>query len=365
VKWLFIIATLVVVGYLARPVLSPFVIGALLAYILSPVADRIQRRLQTRRVYIVAAMYIIMLSLLGVGVWALGLRVVSEVRLLSRAGPDLVDAAFIRLLGSQPIDIVGQVIDPHAVAAWTNQRLTEIAGEPVGAIHAAEKALDTVLKAFLAILVSFYLVLHGHRLDAYLLRFVPQGRRAEIAIVATSIHEVLARYLRGQLFLIGLMSTLTYLVLALGFHLPYALPIAIATGVLEVIPLLGPITAASIAAVVALVHGGTGMMIWVIVAYFVLRQAEDQLVMPIVVGRAVDLHPLVTIFAVLVGAASVGVLGALLAVPVAAALRVLVEYLYPPLPNERAVAHELAMQQAKVGESVPAPQAVPPGVKKP
>ncbi len=358
-KWLFIVATLVVVGYLARPVLAPFVVGGLLAYILSPVVDRIQRRLRTRRVFVVAGMYLVILSLLGVGVWALGLRVVTEVRLLSRAGPDLVDAAYIRLLGNQPIDIVGQAIDPHVLAAWSNQRLTEILGEPIGAIHAAERVLDGVLKTFLAILVSFYLVWHGHRLDAYLLRFVPAERRAEVAIVAINIHEVLARYLRGQLFLIGLMATLTYLVLALGFHLPYALPIAIATGVLEVIPLLGPITAGSIAAVVALVHGGTGMMLWVIAAYFLLRQAEDQLVMPIVVGRAVDLHPLVTIFAVLVGAASVGVLGALLAVPIAAALRVLLEYLYPPLPNESAIAHELTLQQAEAIGTAPVTVASP------
>ncbi len=358
-KWLFIIATVVVVGYLARPVLAPFVVGGLLAYILSPVVDRIQHRLHTRRVFVVAALYIVMLTLAGVGIWALGLRVVSEVRLLSRAGPDLVDAAFIRLLGNQPISLFGQEIDPHALAAWSNRRLTQAAGDPMDAFHAAERVVDALLKTLLAVIVSFYLVLHGHRLDAYLLRFVPEGRRAEVANIAVDIHEVLSRYLRGQLFLIVLMATLTYLVLALGFHMPYALPIAIATGILEVIPLLGPITAGTIAAIVALVHGGTGMMIWVIVAYFVLRQAEDQFVMPIVVGRAVDLHPLVTIFAVLVGAASVGVLGALLAVPIAAALRVLLDYVFPPLPNERAVARELARRHAVEGEATAAPPPAP------
>jgi predicted PurR-regulated permease PerM len=70
-------------------------------------------------------------------------------------------------------------------------------------------------------------------------------------------------------------------------------------------------------------------MIGVIVAYFALRMAEDQLVMPLVVGRAVHLHPLVTIFAVLLGSSAAGILGAILAVPVAAALRVTLDYAFP------------------------------------
>ena len=146
--------------------------------------------------------------------------------------------------------------------------------------------------------------------------------------IASHVHVVLEQYLRGQLFLILLMSVVTYIVLSLGFHLPYALPIAIATGVLEIIPLFGPLVAGAIASVVAVVSGGLPVMIGVIVAYFVLRQVEDQLVMPFVVGRAVHLHPLVTIFAVLTGSAAAGVLGAVMAVPVTAGLRVVLDYVF-------------------------------------
>jgi len=158
--------------------------------------------------------------------------------------------------------------------------------------------------------------------------------------IAGQLNVVLQQWLRGQLFLILLMSILTYIALTFGFHLPYALPIAIATGVLEVIPLFGPFIAGAIAAVVAVVNGGVPQMIGVIVMYFVLRQLEDQLVMPFVVGRAVHLHPLITIFAVLTGSAAFGVLGAILAVPVTAALRVVLDYVFvgeaaspPPQPS--------------------------------
>jgi predicted PurR-regulated permease PerM len=79
----------------------------------------------------------------------------------------------------------------------------------------------------------------------------------------------------------------------------------------------------------AFARGGAGLAGIVIVIYFVLRQVEDQVVMPVVIGRAVHLHPVVTIFAVLVGLSVYGVLGGLLGVPIAAALNVIFRELYP------------------------------------
>ncbi|HEY0444736.1 MAG TPA: AI-2E family transporter, partial [Candidatus Limnocylindrales bacterium] len=79
----------------------------------------------------------------------------------------------------------------------------------------------------------------------------------------------------------------------------------------------------------AFASGGTGVAAIVIVFYFVLRQIEDQVVMPVVIGRAVHLHPVVTIFAVLVGLSAYGILGGLLGVPIAAALNVVFRELYP------------------------------------
>src|SRR5262249_3450555 len=154
------------------------------------------------------------------------------------------------------------------------------------------------------------------------LNFVPSRYRGTVRDLGTHVHWVLGRYLRGQLYLICIMSVVTYIVLTFVFHLRFAVALAIMTGILEVIPFLGPVLAATIAAIVALSTQNIGTMIGVIIAYTVLRQLEDQFVMPFVVGRAVHLHPLVTIFAVLTGAATAGVLGAVLAVPIAATVRV-------------------------------------------
>jgi predicted PurR-regulated permease PerM len=161
------------------------------------------------------------------------------------------------------------------------------------------------------------------------LRFVPPEHRDHVQWLSAEIHRVLGRYLRGQLLLIGLMSVVTFLILEWAFRLPYALWIGILTGVLEVIPLLGPITAAALACTVGFAQGGANEAATLAITYLLLRQVEDQLVMPIILGRAVHVHPLVTIFAVLAGERIAGVLGMILAVPLAAAIKVVLDYAYP------------------------------------
>ena len=331
-RWPVLTVVAIVMAYLARNVLAPFIIAAVLAYIISPLVSSLEERLRWRRVAVVAVLYVVLLALLGGGIWLLEVRLAQEARALRLAGPDLVEAAFVRLLGSQRVDLLGQAVDAHLLAQWTRQQLNDLLGRPSDTLQLFQFAIEGLARLFLTLIALFYFLLDGRRFGQYAQRFVPVARRQHVREVAGAIHVVLGRFLRGQLFLIALMTVLNYLVLELVFGLPYALPIAIASGILEVIPLLGPITAGAIASAVALVHGGTGMMIGVIIAYIVLRQIEDQFVMPIVVGRAVHLHPLVPIFAVLTGGTIAGILGAVLAVPAAAAVRVTLDFLFPAEP---------------------------------
>ena len=133
------------------------------------------------------------------------------------------------------------------------------------------------------------------------------------------------------LLMVGCVMDLTPALLILGpiLHIPFALLLGIVSGFLEIVPLVGPLLAAALAGTVAFSTRGTDTTIVVLVVYLVVRQVEDQVVMPLVIGRAVHLHPVVTIFAVLVGLSAWGVLGGLLAVPVAAALNVTLHELFP------------------------------------
>jgi len=120
-----------------------------------------------------------------------------------------------------------------------------------------------------------------------------------------------------------------YVILGPILHIPYALILAVLSGLLEIIPLVGPVIAAALAGTVAFSSHGLDTTIVVLAVYLVVRQIEDQIVMPVVIGRAVHLHPVITIFAVLVGLSSWGILGGFLGVPVAAALNVTLHELYP------------------------------------
>jgi predicted PurR-regulated permease PerM len=252
----------------------------------------------------------------------------SEIRYLSSGGSDVIATALHKLFGDH-IVVVGTTYDVNEVAKQIRSALLGTIQSPSDAIHMAEQAVAVVLQTVLALIVTFYFLLDGRRFGRFAIRFLDRSQRADALRIGHHIHVVLGRWLRGQLLLIGLVAAVLYLFLGPILHVPYALALAILSGVLEIIPLVGPIIAAALAGTVAFGTRGTDTTIAVLVVYVVVRQIEDQVVMPLVIGRAVHLHPVVTIFAVLVGLSTMGILGGLLGVPVAAALNVTLHEIYP------------------------------------
>lgn len=343
--------------WVARGVLPPFVVAGIFAYILSPLVDRLAVRFHLRRTHAALGLVVVILALLGLGSWSLSARLNNEVRALRAEGPSIVESMAQRMTGGGTIELVGQRITAADLSDRLSAAVSERFGDPNQALGVARLALEVGLQLLLGILAFVYLMVDGHRLGAFLTRFIPEEHRARLHVVGEEIHLVLGRFLRGQLWLILIMSTVTFAVLEFGFRLPYALWVGILTGVLEIIPLLGPVTAGAIAASIGFAQGGPGEAGALVLTYFVLRQVEDQLVMPFVVGRAVHLHPLATIFAVLVGERVAGVLGMLLAVPFAAAVKVVLDFAYPPV--EPAQEAERSGQGIVPQHSTPVPTELP------
>ena len=226
----------------------------------------------------------------------------------------------------------------------------------------AQTTFNLLLKIVIWFFATFYLLLNGRRSVEYLYRFVPDDRVAQARRMAGRIHIVLGRYMRGQLYLILIMSVASYIALSI-FKVPYALPIAIGTGILEIIPFVGPIIAGTLASLVALSTQGVGTMIGIIITYFVLREIEDQIIIPQVIGRVVHLDPVVTIFVVLAGEKVAGIIGVLMAVPLAAVVRVVIDELFPPkTPDD----HPSALTEVVVaGTGLPNDPATPRGPLRP
>jgi predicted PurR-regulated permease PerM len=173
---------------------------------------------------------------------------------------------------------------------------------------------------------------------------------------------MLGRYIRGQLILVTLMSSVTTIGLTV-LGVPYSVLLGVTTGVLETIPFVGPITAGAIACLVALGHPnpfGWSQLAYVgaiAVMYTVLRHAEDYFVIPLVIGRIVRLHPALVIFSLLSGGAAFGLIGVVLAVPVAATLRLVLIYVSAKLRDADPFPR-LEEELAEEGER-PAPEPTP------
>lgn len=327
-RWLALGAFLALL-WLARSVLPPFVLAAITAYVLSPLVDTLSARFRTSRLLAAAGLYVVTLGVVGVAIAVLEPRLVTESRALVENGPAITRGLFNQIFGAETVAIAGNVVHADEVYKRAQEAVAEYLGRPSDALHLVVATIEFVAHLLLFLIVSFYFIVDAEKIGDFTLRLLPPEHRDRARSVAGRVHGQLGRYLQGQLFLIVLMSTVTWIALQFVFNLRFALPIAILTGVLEVIPIIGPITATAIAASVALTTLGLWPMVWVIVAYTVLRQLEDQLVMPVVVGRAVHLHPVVTLFAVLAGGVIAGLLGMLLAIPAAAAVNVVFnEWLY-------------------------------------
>ena len=188
------------------------------------------------------------------------------------------------------------------------------------------------------------------RLLQWIRRVLPRSQRNELLPLIAEVNALLGRYVRGQLFLIGVMTTATFICLTV-LRVPFSLLLAFLTGVLEVIPIVGPITAGAIACLVALGHPAPfGLsQIWYVVVvavmYTVLRHAEDYFVIPLVIGRIVKLHPAVVIFSLLTGGALFGLLGVRL-VLIYAGAKLRDEDPFPQLEEELAVPHTPSAETA-------------------
>jgi predicted PurR-regulated permease PerM len=322
--WITLLVLGIIVLFLVavRTILTPFIVAGVLAYLADPVVRWIEKRGRISRFASVALFFLIVLVPIGGLLYAIAPVMAEETRELATNTPAILGNLLSQLFGGNRLDVLGQTVDAKTVSEYILDSIRHALGTPSEAIHVASSVLGALLDAFLSVVLLFYFLLDPFSIGRVAIRLAPPEYRPQWRSVGREVHEVMGRYVRGIFFLVALMSTATWIGLTFVFHLPFALPIALATGFLEIIPFLGPVIAASTAAVVGLFYGGAGYAAGIALFYFILRELEDQLVMPMVIGQAVEIPPAVAIFAVLAGGAIGGVLGALLGIPIAAAVKI-------------------------------------------
>ncbi|HVD30757.1 MAG TPA: AI-2E family transporter [Methylomirabilota bacterium] len=332
---LFAVGALYIV-YRAGDIVRPFVWAGVLAFVLLPVVGALERRLSLPRTAAAAIVFLGLLAAIIGGGRLLVPLALDQVRDLQRSLPTLVANAQNTL--AETADQIGlEDLDALIVSFAGIGDLTQMIAR--GAVPFIVGIGHFLLELLVFLIATFFLLRDAPRLFQWFRRILPASQRNELIPLIAQVNALLGRYVRGQIFLIGVMSTATFIGLSI-LQVPFVLLLAIMTGVLEVIPIVGPITAGAIACLVALGHPAPWGLsqIWyvaiVAVMYTVLRHAEDYFVIPLVIGRIVKLHPAVVIFSLLTGGALYGLLGVLVAVPVAATLRLVLIYVGAKLRDE-------------------------------
>ena len=185
------------------------------------------------------------------------------------------------------------------------------------ALGVATTAVSLIVVSFL----TFFMLLEGPTWVERLLKLVPDRRREHVENVGYGVYRAVGGFVTGNLVasLLG-GSIATIVLLAVG--VPFAIPLGLLVAFLDLIPILGAILAPIVLGLVSLTQGVTPAII-VVAAFFVYHQIEVYYLRPLIYGRAVELSPLAVLVAVVIGAELAGLLGTLLAIPLAAGIQVL------------------------------------------
>jgi predicted PurR-regulated permease PerM len=202
----------------------------------------------------------------------------------------------------------------------TGEQMLASSGQALGF---AASAIKLILVATAVLLLAFHWTLDGPRIIQSLLLLVPKGQRERMSELISAMENKVGFYIAGQgilCLIIGIMALVAYLLIGL----PNALVLALIAGVMEALPMIGPLLGAIPASVIAL-SISPSKLVWVIVATIVIQQVENSLLVPRVMRKAVGVNPFVSLLAIFAFSSLFGIAGALMAIPIAAILQLILD----------------------------------------
>lgn len=311
--------------YLERAVLTPFILAAIFAYIFNPVVNFFSRHLRLPRALSVLIIYLAIVIMVAMAGMAFSSRIIEE-------SSDLrLEAAAVTKTAKSEINSLPDWLKPTVNDTLVSIEKGTFISYP-SVISIVPKAFSRILSFIIFLFAAFYFLKEGRKMFDKLLNFVPNDYKVEVDILFRKINSVLGGYLRGQIFLIVFVSLVLFICLTI-LGVKFALILAVFSGFAEIVPIIGPIVAASIAALAAYLGGASNfnlaplqIALAVVVIYTIVRQLQDYLVNPYVMGKITKLHPLIILFSVIAGEHIGGIIGLILAVPIAGVVKIIFEY---------------------------------------
>ena len=320
---------LMVFLYFIKLILLPFVLAAIVAYICTPVLDWAAARTQWPRLLFAVALFLLIVAATALVADFAGHRLLVEARETASDLQGMLENFTRQATDDQPVNLFGSVMDARQIAEAVLGRLRDWLGQTDQLALLTGYSLAAVTGAFLTFVLLFYFLVSGRQVARGVFWVVPPHRRPLVARIWQRLDPVLIRYFLGVLGVVAYATVAAYIGLGVILGIQHAVLLALLTGILETVPVIGPTSAAILAGLVAL-RTATGIINIAEYALYatVLRLSIDQLVGPIVLGRAAHVHPVLIIFCFMAGGIVLGVPGVILAVPVALVVKCTLATLY-------------------------------------
>ena len=302
--------------YLVRDVVTLIIVAAVFALAIAPAVDWLDRNHVPRGL----AILLVYLAIAG-SIFGIGLLVVPP---LVEGVDDLASDLPGYVTDLRENETIAEFDDSYDITDELTQQARELPdrlGDAAGTLRDVTVGVfASFVQLFAILVIAFFMLIDGNRALRFGYAQLPRERARRIESVANEVSTAISGYVFGNFVISVLAGTVTYITLSL-LDVPFALPLAILFAFFDLIPLVGAtIGGILVGIVVAFTNFPVALIVWGIVLV-VYQQFENHIVQPVVYGRAVALHPLYVIVAILIGASLLGILGALIAIPAAAAVQ--------------------------------------------
>jgi predicted PurR-regulated permease PerM len=329
----FTVAALVIflyVLYIVRSVVVLVFVAGFLAVALGPPVDFLQRRGMRRSLAILTIYLAFAAAIFGIGLLVVP-PVVDQVNGLSKDIPgwvkDLRKSKTFR-----------KYDDKYHISKKLNAQAAKLPSKLGSAASTLQDVtvgvFGALVKLVTVLTMTFFLLADGGRLIGWLLRIRGPTEEERLRRLFEDIYRSTAGYVAGNLLISVIAGIVTYVTLTV-LNVPFAAPLAVLMAFLDLIPLVGATIGGVVIGIVTAFHDfPTATIVWVVVL-LVYQQVENNVLQPVIYRRTVDVSPLLTIISILIGSTLLGVLGALVAIPIAAALQIAIRELWaarePPI----------------------------------
>lgn len=313
-----IFALIILFLYLIKEVIMIIFVSLVLASAFDPWVDWFQRR-KIPRGLAVLIIYIILFGVISLAFILVVPPVTREFTQLTQHFPDYYQK-ITGWIGNFQSSYNIELNSAEQLQSGIGQFGQSLTGTLSSVLNAVMGVFGGIVSIILVLVITFYLIVQETAMKGFIQSLAPAQYQPYLTRLYNRIQEKMGLWLRGQIVLSFVIFALTFIGLTI-LGMPYALVLAFLAGILEIVPFIGPLLSAIPAAFFGFLHSPfTGLS--VIILYIFIQQLENHLIVPKVMSKAVGMNALVVILVILIGAKLSGVVGALLAVPVATGLSV-------------------------------------------